>query len=466
MNLTTSFPSENILNDIRDKMNQKSIVPVIGFNAYCVKGSKQSALSYLMQHFLISWQERLGLSDAEIKDYSLACDDVIKGLNKINMLFKSKNWKMQPQLKSFMRDNKEILSMITLQEDVRNYLTCGDFPLIISTSFLNIPLSTYEETYYSKDADGDLIVDMKGNCAPTIYYLFGRIDNYGLFSETDFISYLHCLHDSNMRPGKMLAYLSKRYIMLIGCGIPDWTFRFLLYSLKPNSIERPELLNGTFEGGAINQNMEDDLSLFLQEINYLVGDDLKKFLVQLVEKTPKKPTLFLSYSAEEGDPIYTSILEIKEQLSSRFDVWFYPSQKNANAPGTAYWELIEEGIKSCTYFMPIISSDLYYRLLMAENKIKLHLDTTEILKDEEWGILSEWKLALRHYHELKKEDSTTRYCLPCLVGVKTENAKDLINGHLCAVRELLLPPNGCNFAEYKSNKSLEVESIFNNLVNH
>ena len=80
----------------------------------------------------------------------------------------------------------------------------------------------------------------------------------------DFLRYLHCIQDTNTKPDYLKKYLENKYILSLGCEIPDWTFRFLLYSLKEKE-GRLEGISGEdmFDGGALSKVMDDNLYSFL-----------------------------------------------------------------------------------------------------------------------------------------------------------------------------------------------------------
>ena len=184
----------------------------------------------------------------------------------------------------------------------------------------------------------------------------------------------------------------------MGCEIPDWTFRFLLYSLK----EKEGNLGGMsgedmFDGGALSKAMDDDLYSFLSNISYFPSQNINDFLKDINEQLnpEKKPTVFLSVNSKE----YDLGERIKKILCPKFDVWFFKDNG-----GPQYWKDIENGIQRCDFFIPLTTS----------TTIEKMFDDKARIDNNEAGVITEMRIALKH----KNEDlGSKKYCFPLLYGI-------------------------------------------------
>lgn len=318
------------------------------------------------------------------------------------------------------------LSKIIIDPDVFLFLEQGHFPLILTTCnfrylerCIKYNGKEYETVPYRKGKDQDIEIKDNRLPPPTIFHLFGFAGSNEnvVYTEDDFLCYLHYLQDTNSRPIHLKNYLEDRYILSLGCDIPDWTFRFLLYSLK----EKGGALAGqgddkTFDGGAISKKLDEELANFLSDISYYSDKDLNAFLKDINKQiSPEdKPSIFLSVNSEEYDILGE---KIKSILSRRFRVWFF---KDDGSP--QYWKDIENAINECDYFMPVTTSYSVAKLLdptSAKNQ-----------KDVSPGIVTELRLALEHKNKFKMYH---KYCIPYVTiapqllktGLQSEYCKDL-----------------------------------------
>ena len=374
------------------------VVPVIGDDAFFVEGSDKS-----LQHYILDAVLKKNQLD-EIYDAS----EFQEGIKGYTRLFSRLKKEQNSNLKKYIIQElncEETTSRVHLRSEVKNFLDSGNFPLIISTSIYDIldrelndnydVVSYYKGPYTSQDI---VLVHEDTIFSKTIFNIFGKLGTNKdcVFTDNDFLSYLHSLHDTKLAPANIKKYLSSRHLIMLGCNIPDWTFRFLLYSLKAKDgklkPDEDNLGNNSFVGGNVSPNKDGDLDYFLSEISYLSGHELSKTLKKINSNIQpiSKPKLFLSCSSI--DYRSTNIIELKIKLSERFEVWFCP-EKIKEKGGEKYWQKIREGLQESEYFMPVITESLLIKLLKMEAILSVdpQPDTPN-----EMGIITEWKYALQY----------------------------------------------------------------------
>lgn len=389
--------SEDLIEDIVNNIQDKAIVPVIGDDAYYVEESEFS-----VQHFIL---DRV-LTSACLENTYKAVDyqDGIKGYTKLSShLLKEQNLILKKLIiKEFK--NPEIKNRIHLRDEIKRFLDYGDFPLIISTSIYTMLAQELAKEYmivsYQKEqkSSQDVSLSDEDISKRTIYNIFGNLatNTDCVFTDSDFLSYLHSLHDTNTYPKNLKHYLLSRYVLMLGCDIPDWTFRFLLYSLKANhgDLKPKEGTGGlnSFVGGSFSKKINEELEMFLSDISYLSSRQVSEFLNDINNHLHpvSKPKLFLSCLSDEYNS--PDVLELRRKLSEKFEVWFCPEQTEERA-GDKYWLKIRQGLEEAVYFMPYVTDKLCLKLygMDAVETIEPQPDTPK-----EKGIVTEWKYALQY----------------------------------------------------------------------
>ena len=390
----------DIVDCIRDQEGNR-IIPIIGQGAYQVVDDD---IKYSIQQFIVKKvleNEKIPLQPTEdiLDKYS----NGYRGMTELSKLCSENRLTLQRQIKELFSDNANVRK-ISIDSDVLTFLERGEFPLILTTcnfrwleNHVTWQGRDYSVIAYRTGKDQDIKMEDGRNVVPAIFHLFGYVgqDRNVVITENDFLRYLHCIQDTNTRPERLKKYLENKYILSLGCEIPDWTFRFLLYSLK----EKDGKLGGmseedVFDGGALSKAMDENLYSFLSNINYFPSQNINEFLKDVNEqlKPEKKPSVFLSVNSDE----YELGEQVKQILSSKFNVWFFKYNG-----GVQYWKDIEEGIYKCDYFLPLTTSITIDKMLDDKSKID----------NREAGVITEMRLALKH----KTEDlGEKKYCFPLL----------------------------------------------------
>ena len=399
--------SASLIKDIVDSIQDPEgnrIIPIIGQGVYRVhdKGKEYSVQQFIIKTVLENEKIPLQPTESNIEEYS----NGYRGMTELCKLCSNNGLTLLRQIKEIFCDNAT-LKKISMDADVLTFLERGDFPLILTTCnfrWLEMNIKWQDNNYsvipYRTGQDQDIKTADGQIMEPTIFHLFGYVgqDRNVVITENDFLKFLHCIQDTNTRPQHLKKYLEDKYILSLGCEIPDWTFRFLLYSLK----EKEGNLGGMsgedmFDGGALSKAMDDNLYSFLSNISYFPSQNINDFLKDINEQLnpERKPKIFLSANSNE----YDLGERVKRILSSKFDVWFFKDKG-----GPQYWKDIENGIRMCDFFIPLTTSTTIEKIF----------DDKARIDNDEAGVITEMRIALKH----KNEDlGTKKYCFPLLHGI-------------------------------------------------
>ena len=404
--------SKEVVDDIIEKICENKIVPLIGSGVYYIKEGKseKTVQEYVAEKLLENEKIPLMLDDSNKGKYTCG----YRGMTKIERLYKNSKLTLYKYIRDIYK-SEDFLMKLRLKPEVKNFLEKGNFPLILTTCnfrYLESVIPKYNREdgviayQMARNKDQDIPMDVCSN--PTIFHLFGVVQRSikAVITEAEFLKYLHCIQDTGKSPEHLKDYLTnkddERYILSLGCDIPNWTFRFLLYSLKEQDGElKGNGMDDSFEGGVFMESLDEELEDFLSDIGYLSDDEIDSFLHNVNKKLvpQKKPSIFLSVNSEEYDTIGESI---KRKLDNSFDVWFYKDQGKSR-----YWKSIKEGIESSDYFMPVTTSTSIEKMLIDS-------PLGEEGPDKEIGLITELRLALDKKRQL---DDSRIYCIPYLVGI-------------------------------------------------
>ena len=425
-----------LIDSIVQNISVKNIVPIIGPNVFYGRDGIP------IQQYIVEEVLRKELPEYFNQETIQTTSFGIKGMNKLHKLFRSKGKTLCVYLNKLFKDS-EFLSKIWMDPDVLEFLRNGNFPLILTTCNFRIinemlkyngreyDVVSYQKEKVKGNPEHDILLkeDKHSICKPAIFHLFGTLSptqGTCVINEEEFLVYLHCLQDTNTRPENLREYLKKennKYLLTLGCDIPDWTFRFLLYSLKANEGKlRDE--NGQkdyFVGGALDKNQSEDFVDFLSDINYFPSNKVTEFLQDInpLISPARKPTIFLSLESGEYDSIGE---DIKQRFASYFDIWVFNDRQRDD-----YWNIIEEGLQKCDLFMPVVTPSALLKIYSGEV-------TVEIALDREPGLITEWRLAMKN--------GKTRNCLICLDKVKIEDLITAIKDKRMYLWDMFFPEEG------------------------
>jgi TIR domain/SIR2-like domain len=218
-----------------------------------------------------------------------------------------------------------------------------------------------------------------------VLYLFGKARPTPLFAihDEDVLEYAHnIIADGSHAPTAFLGALRDRSLLIVGCNFPDWLSRFVLRATRKGRLADPK---GGREWLVEGLGQEDPFVGFLG--NYspeteALDVDPVQFVDELYQRwiaeqkpavatngtagvavaavapaplpSPDSKMFFISYS-RTTDLAHAQALKdaLMQQLSVGADeIWF---DRETLEPGDIYTQRILDGIRSCRYFVPLVS---------------------------------------------------------------------------------------------------------------
>jgi len=469
-NMKTMGWEEGILTNIAQKIHENRVVPIIGpgaFEAHLDDGKKCSVHEYLVNEILAEYSKYFEEKD---RDISLYITGSLIGMTRLSRKFEESP-KIKKHLVSVLNkihQTPEWMNHIVLKDEVKTFLINGRFPLVLTTciypglqSLITYKCREYNISIYRKETNAD--IPDNPNETPCIFYLLGGVgfntDTTSVITDNDFLSYIHGYLGEN-QPKKLKTYLNNRYLLTLGCEIPSWTFRFLLYSLKVNkpyeALKDSDGDDETFVGGAVSTSMEAEISEFLEDINYISGEEITSRLTQINSKLERyKPQIFLSMSSTDyklGESIQNKLEE-----NDMFAIWFFPTKEK----DAQYWNKIKDGIKKSDFFVPVITSSLMNRM---ENLKEINKESYD--DGNTPGFIVEWGFAAEH----KKELGDKLYSAPLYIADNEESKREMMNLLMSKLNNVdknnlikpsLFPEDGAEAIESYSTDTLNPEEVWN-----
>ena len=211
--------------------------------------------------------------------------------------------------------------------------------------------------------------------APVVYHLVGRAQPQGGFAltEEDTLEYIYALQTPTRQPKLLLDEISKRSLLIIGCGYSDWLARFFLRVTRPNqrlSAARPtrDILADTCVDASLQRFLEHfgvqtevrtGAVEFVEELARRWGERRAALAAPAPARSPRElrtevpevpaDSVFVSYAHEDFDDARRLVDALR---LAKLEVWF--DETNLE-PGDRVEETILDGIERCTLFIPVVS---------------------------------------------------------------------------------------------------------------
>lgn len=250
----------------------------------------------------------------------------------------------------------------------------------------------------------ELLGDEYYDVPPTLYYIFGKADpdNPAQGFVLDDLDVVNCISKWMGRnvPEKLLSYIDTKKLMVLGCNLKDWCFRFFWYAIRHNTSHKLFREINRSKGDIAlllkTEESEQDRNLhtyLTKNIGVSIHENAHEYLQELAqqldeEKIAKKVHdlsskggVFISYAGED----YHIARDVFNRLRSEgFNVWLDNDKLEV---GDKYKVRIEKAISECKVFIPILSSTV----------------ASDLSEDNKRYYRKEWELATG-------ENSNIRYC--------------------------------------------------------
>jgi len=208
-----------------------------------------------------------------------------------------------------------------------------------------------------------------------LLYLFGKAKSTPVFAihDEDILEYAHNLlsRGSNV-PIRFLGELQQRGLLLIGSNFPDWLSRFFMRLTNQTRLSDKKTRAWLVE----DIESQSDLTLFLRsysrETEILSDLSPQAFIAELHARwlernksaagatkvsavpAPHGTVFFISYSRSTDLPAAERLFKsLRDQGATENEIWF---DRTAIEPGQDFQDRIFAGIRTCQYFLPLISA--------------------------------------------------------------------------------------------------------------
>jgi hypothetical protein len=241
------------------------------------------------------------------------------------------------------------------------------------------------ELAYSPKNAQDLPGPLEELRQPVVYHLFGKLSSQPdyVITDEDMLEFLHHMQSKSAAAEHLFDALRDSHLLFIGCAFPDWLSRFVLRIAKRRQLSlrrtEMELLVGSLA------NRDSDLVVFLRHFSprtKLAPCSPTEFVGELAARytrlagsgaaranLPGEATIRSSDAREIGNAgmspgaVFISYTHEDQAAARRLrdfleeeagvDVWLDAQRLEA---GDDWGHKIRRNIKSCSYFMPLISA--------------------------------------------------------------------------------------------------------------
>ena len=313
---------------------------------------------------------------------------------------------------------------------LENILSIGHFKVILSTSVStrfrhvveNMANEKKQDFFYGEIQKGVLkinyvsktIGEEKKWCGSQNQVLFVNLMGQDsrtnslrnlLTSEEDMIHFVHSWISATHTATEFKEYLEECYMLMLGCDVPNWAFRFIWYLIKNPSSKYKHNENYAL---CTRPNVTDTERKFVHKFKAEIMnvkytdkfiEDLKaQWWINSEFYENKEPVLpdkhidvFVSYASEDRGTIESQIIPLLESLHESDNISFWYDQNNIRPSN--YWKHeIKKGVKYSRVFLTLqtetsktISSEARSRYLLDEwgfaigcqEEINIHLEESD-----------------------------------------------------------------------------------------
>jgi hypothetical protein len=275
---------------------------------------------------------------------------------------------------------------VDVPEPLRLLAEIPNFQLFVSTSFDDLLERALVEVrgrrpavvaFPAASSQTDFHDDLIQTHGSVVFHILGRASASSSFAVTEgqVLEQMHELMSGARRPEGLIARLQESHLLILGVSFPDWLGRFLLRLArsKPLWDSRP-IMEIIADGGSGQAEFAGFVRHFSPQKSRLftagspfelvremhrrwferhpaaaVTGDTTRLMAQAERPEPMEPgAIFVSYASEDR-PL---ALRLADGLAAGgLDVWI----DRRLLPGDDYQSIIEQHIRECSAFIPVIS---------------------------------------------------------------------------------------------------------------
>lgn len=275
---------------------------------------------------------------------------------------------------------------VKLSKEIVLFLEQNNFPFILTTLTTDVIERTvgdrqYKAMWYHTNWAPNTLYPIE---QPTVFHLMGDSKSFSFVkNENDLVLFLDNLLSTEHGPNGIFSQLTDKALMVLGCELPDWVFRLLLYHMDKIGFDGkkqgfwftgPEIMVGTpGQEKPLSREMTLSQLDFLDQIRFQHLSDLKKILPLLLpgsdtddfnQRHGFKYDIFLSYAGGDVDFKNAVARKLQDQYP-QLKIWAAPERTQQ---GGDYWENIQKGIQQSRYFMPLISFEYLAKMLSPDEE--------------------------------------------------------------------------------------------------
>jgi len=208
-----------------------------------------------------------------------------------------------------------------------------------------------------------------------VLYLFGKLRPAPMFAihDEDILEYAHnMIARGSQVPKGFLEELQERNLLLIGCNFPDWLSRFFLRVTNKSRLSEKAKREWLIEQLQPEEGLIGFLRCYSKDTEILSEMPPVDFVAELharwmaersaeeqgatpapAETVSRGAMFFVSYSRSTDLPRAEKFVQALLKLGlAESEVWF---DRQAIEPGQDFRNRILDGIRSCRYFLPLLS---------------------------------------------------------------------------------------------------------------
>lgn len=279
---------------------------------------------------------------------------------------------------------KELVTTVgamAIPEPLRLIAEIDDFPLVVSTTIDDLLLRAFKEhgrpahaMAYTLSNRADRAWKALREHAPVVVRIFGGLGSDFALTEADMLEYMRTLQAEGWPEGLFDPQEWPNFLFL-GTDFPDWLMRMFMRSLRMKSFgedsSRLQALAGRRDDSLVwfltsfsrdTVICEADAGDFIRELHLRWKADRSARaqaapadVEMAVAASIPEGVIFISYSRTDED----AASRLKERLDARkLRAWF---DRSDIEPGGNWKARIQDGIRRCRLFLPVISRNSLQR---------------------------------------------------------------------------------------------------------